>query len=296
MGKLRRSIIQIGSMPFEISYIGGTGNNSVVLTELDTSTTTLAATPATAGLWPVGRADGDCYRTAGFAHADRLGPVLQRHDVARARRSRSRAERLVWTSSTLPVAANSITAQYLGDSQLRRQQLVAGHDRDGGASHNIDHAWCRLDDDTGVRGRSSRYRPRSRLSARARALRRERSSSSTEPRHAGHGDSDQRRRRRRRNHAGAWCELDHGGVFGRYQLHGPDVEPIDSECRASLDDHGRDDGLRASPVVRAKCHPDGNHLGGLARRGHADRNDPVLPGNHRSRYGNLSSGSASHYH
>ena len=38
--------MQISGMPFKISYVGGTGVQSVVLTELDQSTTGLTFTPA----------------------------------------------------------------------------------------------------------------------------------------------------------------------------------------------------------------------------------------------------------
>ena len=55
-GQAEGSIVEISGMPFEISYVGGTNSNSVVLTELDHEHDDRHVHPVRPRLRPVGRA------------------------------------------------------------------------------------------------------------------------------------------------------------------------------------------------------------------------------------------------
>jgi trimeric autotransporter adhesin len=112
-GQAEGSVIQISGMPFSISYIGGTNTNSVVLTELDQTAVTFSpaspvsgqsvaltatVTGPTGSPTPTGTVEF-------FNGTTSLGAAMPLTDGA-----------ATLNVSTLPVADNSITAQYSGDS------------------------------------------------------------------------------------------------------------------------------------------------------------------------------------
>jgi autotransporter-associated beta strand protein len=115
-GQAEGSIVQIGTMPFSISYVGGTAANSVVLTELDQSQTAVTFSPAS----PVfGQSVGLTATVTGpsgsptptgnvqfFNGTTSLGTMPLTHGSA------------TLNVTSLPVAANMITAQYAGDTNF----------------------------------------------------------------------------------------------------------------------------------------------------------------------------------
>ena len=110
------SIVQIGGMPFSISYAGGSTSNSVVLTELDQSQTAVTFSPAspvfgqsvalTATVTGPTGSPPPTGNVTFFNGSTALGSVLLSSGSA------------VLNVTTLPVAANAITAQYTGDSRI----------------------------------------------------------------------------------------------------------------------------------------------------------------------------------
>ena len=113
------SIVQISGTPFTISYVGPgpTSSNSVVLTELDASQTIVTFTPAS----PVfGQSVGLTATVTGPT-----GSPTPTGSVQFFNGTTSLGTVVLGTNgsgtinvTTLPVASNSITAQYLGDSNF----------------------------------------------------------------------------------------------------------------------------------------------------------------------------------
>jgi trimeric autotransporter adhesin len=119
-GQAEQSIVQISGMPFQITYVGGTGanSNSVVLTELDKSTTTVTFTPTspvfgqsvalTATVTgPTGSTTPPTGTVQFFNGTTSLGPAMQLTNGT-----------ATMDVTTLPVGPNSITADYSGDSNF----------------------------------------------------------------------------------------------------------------------------------------------------------------------------------
>ena len=113
-GQLEASIVQIGGLPFAITYMGGTNTDSVVLTEIDKSQTAVTFTPASPVFGQSVTLSATVSGPTGsttpsgsvqfFNGATPLGNVLLANGSA------------MLNVTTLPVGADSITAQYLGDS------------------------------------------------------------------------------------------------------------------------------------------------------------------------------------
>ena len=111
------SVVQIGGMPFSISYVGGTSQTSVVLTELDPSQTAVTFSPSspvfgqTVALTatvtvPAGTTEQPSGNVQFMNGTTSLGTALLANGSA------------MLNVSTLPVAANMITAVYAGDSNF----------------------------------------------------------------------------------------------------------------------------------------------------------------------------------
>ncbi len=118
-GQAEGSILQISGTPFKISYVGGTSKNSVVLTAMDPTTTTVssASTPAppvfgqsvsltATVMGPSGSSTKPTGSVQFFNNSTSLGTIALANGTA------------TLDVSSLPVAANSITAEYLGDTNF----------------------------------------------------------------------------------------------------------------------------------------------------------------------------------
>ncbi len=117
-GQGEQSIVQISGLPFQITYVGSTNGQSVVLTELDQSTTTVTPSPAspvfgesvalTATVTgPTGSTTTPTGSVEFFNGTTSLGAAIQLTNGS-----------ATMDVTSLPVAANSITAQYSGDSNF----------------------------------------------------------------------------------------------------------------------------------------------------------------------------------
>jgi len=113
-GQAEGSTVMISGTPFHISYVGGTGSHSVVLTALDTSTTAVTFSPTS----PVfGQSVGLTATVTGPSGAPTpTGTVQFFNGTTSLGTETLTGGTFTLNTSTLPVAANSITAMYSGDS------------------------------------------------------------------------------------------------------------------------------------------------------------------------------------
>ena len=199
-------------MPFTISYVGGTHRtNSVVLTELDQSQTAVTFSPAS----PVfGQSVALTATVTGPTGSPPPTGTVQFFNGTTSLGTRVASDRngpAMLNVTTLPVAANSITAQYSGDSNFAGSTSPAVTVTVGqvGLDHHVDPVDARRRSS----GRASRSRRRFRPSRPARAPDRDGPVLQRNDL-AGHGDSCQRHRQHRDEHARAGGELDHRAVFG----------------------------------------------------------------------------------
>jgi autotransporter-associated beta strand protein len=109
------SVVQIGGMPFTISYGGGSSSNSVVLTEVDQSQTAVTFSPAS----PVfGQSVGLTATVSGPAGSPTPTGNVQFLNGTTSLGTVALASGTAALNVTLPVAANSITAKYTGDTNF----------------------------------------------------------------------------------------------------------------------------------------------------------------------------------
>jgi trimeric autotransporter adhesin len=114
-GQVEGSVVQIGGMPFAISYASGT-TNSVVLTELDQSQTAVTFTPASSVF---GQAVALTATVSGPAGSPTPTGSVQFFNGTTSLGMVSLANGSGMLGvTTLPVAANMITAQYTGDTNF----------------------------------------------------------------------------------------------------------------------------------------------------------------------------------
>jgi autotransporter-associated beta strand protein len=113
-GQAQGSIILISGTPFSISYTGGTNDHSVVLTEKDASTTTVTFTPTS----PVfGQSIGLTATVTGPSGGPTPTGTVQFFNGTTSLGTETLTNgTFTLNTSALPVATNSITAVYSGDS------------------------------------------------------------------------------------------------------------------------------------------------------------------------------------
>jgi trimeric autotransporter adhesin len=116
-GQADGSTVQISGTPFRISYLGGASDNSVVLTAVNTSTTTLTPTPASSVSGQSVALTATVTGPAGNTTTP-TGTVNFLNGTTLLGSGTLSGGTFTLHTSALPVAANSITAVYLGDTNF----------------------------------------------------------------------------------------------------------------------------------------------------------------------------------